>query len=363
MMKFMNLECPINSTGYGITSSNITLELDLIEDLSVSLFPIGNRIHLIDSSHQSVMTKLLENSRNYSYDAPCLKIWHQHDLASRIGKGDYYVMPFFESDVLADHEVHQINSADAIFTPTHWGKEVLESNGVNIPVYVCPLGVDEKVFTNSITGFPTIKQNYTFIHIGKWEKRKSQDFLIKAFETAFTVNDNVELRLVPFNPFLTKEETAKWLSLVTQSPLKDKIKVYDRLPTQYDLASVINDSDCGVYLSRAEGWNNEIPETMILNKPVIVTNYSAHTEYCNAENSFLVNIDSLEPAFDGKWFNGVGKWASLGEKQLEQTVEYMRFVYNNSISTNPAGVETGRKYSWSNTVSVINDTLTNRGSY
>jgi glycosyltransferase involved in cell wall biosynthesis len=361
-MKKINLNVPINGTGYGITSTNITLNLDLLDNLEVSLFPIGNNIALQEQHHQPILTNLIKNSRSFEYTAPSLKIWHQHDLASRIGKGDYYVMPFFEIDTLPEYEIHQINSADAVFTPTHWSKTILETNGVRIPIYVCPLGVDEDIFKTR-TGLIPIKQNYTFIHIGKWEKRKSQDFLIKAFETAFTKDDDVELRLVPFNPFLNKEETEQWLQHVKKSPLKDKIKIYDRLPSQYDLANVISESDCGVYLSRAEGWNNEIPETMIMNKPVIVTNYSAHTEYCNSENSYLVDIDELEPAYDGKWFNGSGNWAKLGEKQLEQTVEHMRFVYNNRVETNPAGVSTGRKYSWSNTVSVIDYTLTARGSY
>jgi glycosyltransferase involved in cell wall biosynthesis len=361
-MKKINLNVPINSTGYGITSTNITLQLDLIDDLQISLFPIGNQIHLLENHHQSILANLVSNAKSYDYKAPCLKIWHQHDLASRIGKGDYYVMPFFEVDKLPDNEIHQINASDAAFTPSHWSKNVLEKNGVKSPVYVCPLGVDQNIFKERI-GLSPIKQNYTFIHIGKWEKRKSQDFLIKAFETAFTKNDDVELRLVPFNPFLNKEETEQWLEHVNKSPLKDKIKVYNRLPSQYDLASVISESDCGVYLSRAEGWNNEIPETMIMNKPVIVTNYSAHTEYCNSENSYLVDVNEVEPAYDGKWFNGFGNWAKLGPKQLEQTVDYMRFVYNNKVETNQAGVLTGKKYSWSNTVSVIDNTLTKRGSY
>lgn len=361
-MRKINLNVPINGTGYGITSTNIALSLDLIEDLEVSLFPIGNRIHLLEQHHQPILASMIENSKTFGYDAPCLKIWHQHDLASGIGKGDYYVMPFFEVDKLPANEIHQINGADVMFTPSHWSKRVLEENGVNIPIYVCPLGVDEQVFKPR-TGLTPIKQNYTFIHVGKWEKRKGQDFLIKAFETAFTPQDDVELRLVPFNPFLTKEETEQWLEYVNKSPMRDKIKIYDRLPTQYDLANVISESDCGVYLSRAEGWNNEIPETMIMNKPVIATNYSAHTEYCTPDNCYLVDIDELEPAYDGKWFNGFGNWAKLGEKQLEQTVEHMRFVYNNKVDTNPSGVVTGKKYSWKNTVSIIDSVLTQRGSY
>ena len=50
-------------------------------------------------------------------------------------------------------------------------------------------------------------------------------------------------------------------------------------------------------------------ETMALNKPVILTNYSAHTQYSTKDNSYLVDVDSTEAANDGIWFKGQGNWA------------------------------------------------------
>jgi hypothetical protein len=102
---------------------------------------------------------------------------------------------------------------------------------------------------------------------------------------------------------------------------------------------------------------------MAMNKPVIATNYSAHTEYCTNKNCYLVNIDDLEPANDGKWFNGSGNWAKLGQNQLEQTIEHMRYVYNNRVDSNPEGVSTAEKYSWINTANIIQQTLTRNNSY
>jgi len=360
-MKNINMYCPINGTGYGITSKNIVSSLSKSTDATVSLFPIGYQVQLETSDEESILKPCLENSKFYNPFSPCLKIWHQHDLASRIGKGIYGVFPFFESDRLYEFEIHQLNSADYVFTASKWGKTVLEKNGVNSYITVAPLGVNLDIFKQE--KIERENDTYVFCHIGKWEKRKSQDFLIEAFNKAFTEKDNVELWLLPHNPFLNKEETEKWTSLVDNSKLKEKIKVYDRLQTQYHVASFINHSDCGVFLSRAEGWNNEIPEVMAMNKPVIATNYSAHTEYCTSDNAFLVDIDKNEPAKDDKWFNGHGNWAKLEEKQLEQTVEHMRFVYNNNIRTNPNGVETAKLYSWDNTASVIYQTLLENDSY
>ena len=68
-----------------------------------------------------------------------------------------------------------------------------------------------------------------------------------------------------------------------------------------------------------------------MNKPVIATNYSAHTEYLTPENSYLVEIDNLTEAKDDKFFDGFGKWAHLEDRQYEQMIEQMRYVYKNGL--------------------------------
>jgi len=221
----MNLYCPINpTTGYGITSTHTAIALDKL-GIKISLFNIGGQSPTLErEEHKNPLMNMLNNGNIYNKKAPCLKIWHQHELASRIGTGDYYVMPFFEADKFHDREVHHINQADGVFTPTKWGKKILEENGVKIPIYVAPLGVDMSVFFNN--SILVENDNYVFLHVGKWEKRKSQDFLLKCFEKAFTHKDNVELRLVPDNPFLNKEQTEKWHNLVRENKLSKKSNIY-----------------------------------------------------------------------------------------------------------------------------------------
>jgi len=360
MTKDLNVCCPINSTGYGITSTNIVKALTAL-NYNISLFPIGNNVE-VNSDNDANFIKLLLSNIKFNYDAPCLKIWHQHDLALKVGNSHYYTFPFFEIDTLTDREKHHLNYSDYIFVASEWAKNILIKNNITRPIYVAPLGVDLSIFQpkNKIR---FEKENFIFFHIGKWEHRKSHDFLLKAFENAFSPQDKVELWLLPHNPFLNEQETQFWLSLVNQCNLKDKIKIYQKLPTQYHVAEFIDACDCGVFLSRAEGWNNEIIESMALNKPIIATNYSAHTEYCNSKNSFLVNITDTEPANDGKWFHGQGNWAKLDNNTMDQTVEYLRYVYSNHIDSNPEGLLTAKKYSWTNTAKIISNTLIKNNSY
>jgi len=361
-MTNLNFHAPINnSTGYGITSTNIFLSL-ASQNVDLRLFSIGN-ISVDTPETETIVRKLLEKtSTNWDKNSPCLKIWHPHDLATRVGRGKYGALIFFEVDTLKPQEVTMINNLDVVFVASKWGRIILEKNGVTIPVVVSPLAVDTSIFRDHEHSNVFKTEAYRFINIGKWELRKGHDFLLQAFNKAFEKDDNVELIMINQNPFLSPQENQIWSNMYKNSKLGEKITILPRVTTQVDLAKVIRDTDCGIFPARAEGWNNEILEVMALNKPVITTDYSAHTEYCTAENSFLIDVDDLTEAEDGKFFNGIGKWADLGENQLSQTVEHLRKVYKDNIKTNPNGLNTAKKYTWKNTASIISKEMLDANS-
>ena len=67
---------------------------------------------------------------------------------------------------------------------------------------------------------------------------------------------------------------------------------------------------CDVYLSlhRAEGFGIGVAEAMQLGKPVIVTDYSATTEFCNSGNSIPIpyRLIAIRP---GEYFESMRTWA------------------------------------------------------
>lgn len=349
-MKNLNLYCPINTTGYGLASLNILKNL-YIKDIHISLTNIGG-IDIENQEDTKIIQSALDNQDSIDPLAPCFKIWHQFDLASRIGSGKYYAYPFFEVDTFNNREKNHLMIPDEIMVSSQWAKNIILNNGINKPTHIIPLGVDTSIFDHSIDNTEKYDK-YIFITIGKWEIRKSHDLVIELFNRAFEIKDNVELWMITHNPFLSEKETQDWHNMAINSQLRDKIKIFPRIPNQKALAEIISYSSCGLYISRAEGWNLDLLETMAMNKPVIVTNYSAHTEFCNSNNSYLVDIDSLEPAVDKKWFNGSGNWAKIGDAQKDTIIEYMRYAYKNNIRSNIDGINTAKKYSWANSVEQI----------
>jgi glycosyltransferase involved in cell wall biosynthesis len=357
-MNNINLLCPLNSLGYGITSYNIWQHLKTLAD--ITLFPIG-QIAIENHWDQSAILECIKNQYNYNPKSPCLKIWHPHDLLMKPhGTGSYVTYSFFESDYISNAERVGYNNSDIIIVPTQWAKNILVKNHIDeTKIRLAPPGVDTTIFDYNIpVSQEDLSDDYVFINIGKWELRKGHDILVDVFNQAFEPHDNVRLLMINTNPFISAKENHEWQNLYKNSKLKDKIYIISsRLSSQMDIAKAISISNCGIYPARAEGWNNEAIETMAMNKPVILTNYSGHTEYANSTNSYLIETETLESAIDNKFFHGDGQWAKLDSNALEQTVEHMRHVYKNHITTNPNGLKTAQQFSWRTTAQKIMDII------
>jgi glycosyltransferase involved in cell wall biosynthesis len=241
---------------------------------------------------------------------------------------------------------------------SNWAKEVVMNN-VNkfdqSDIHVIPLGVDATVFRPCT--LPNKRSTTVFLNCGKWEIRKGHDIIVECFNRAFTYHDDVELWMLCDNPFIG-EQNNEWKSLYKNSQLGEKIRIIPRQQTQKDVYNIMRLSDCGIFPSRAEGWNLELLEMMSCGKHVITTNYSAHTEFCNNQNTMLIDIDNLETAFDGVFFDGkCGFWAELSDNQKEETISHMRLVHkkkqNGELNINVDGIQTAEKFSWQNSAKGI----------
>lgn len=351
LSKKINVSCPLNDLGYGIASKNIVRSLDKSADVSV--FPIGPT-GLSSQSEVSLFSGLVEKQFSFDADSPCLKIWHENQMAERIGRGRFFGFPFFEIDRFDKARKSHLGSCDEIFVASDWAKEIVEREVPGIPTHVAPLGVDTSLFKTKNTH----TDKCIFFNCGKWEVRKGHDLLLHLFKAAFPQEDDVELWMMCSNPFLGAEQAAGWENFYKQDP---RCKVLKRVQTQEELAEIMSKTTCGVFPSRAEGWNLEILEMMSLGKNIIATDYSAHQQFCNKENSFLAKPLKKEPASDGIWFNGEAEWASLDGIE-EELIEHMQEVYSRwkdskGSLVNEEGLKTAAEFSWDNTADIILDTM------
>ena len=358
MKKILNIHAPINSTSYGYVSCNIIKELSLI-GYDLRHIPIS---HSIPDKHFLPYIEDTLKRFDYDYNAPSLKIWHQHGLNSFCGTGTRIGMPIFELEQFNEVELHSLNNPDKIFVCSNWAKAVIENQ---VPkqtnnVSVIPLGFDDEIFKPS--PMPTIDKT-VFANFGKFEVRKGHNVLPDVFNKAFNEDDDVLLIMLPHNFFLNQNETNEWIKLYTGTKLANKIKFFNRQDSQYELYNIMRQVHCGIFPSRAEGWNLEALEMLACGRHLIITDCTGHTEFCNAENSKLINMTSgFEKAFDNKFFDGRFSWRKIGNDEIDQMVEHMRQIHRDrregKLTLNNSGILTSKNFTWKNTAKIIDQNVT-----
>jgi glycosyltransferase involved in cell wall biosynthesis len=349
-MKKINVMAAVNPLGYGIAGLNILKELDKIAD--VTLFPIGQPQPTTQEDAE-IVQRLANKQSEFDPSAPCVKIWHEHSLAERIGKGKYYGFPIFELNKFDTRRLKNLECCDEVITCSSWARDIVlgQTGRPENEVHVVPLGVDRTIFNeekNKVSG-----TQFILFNCGKWEVRKGHDVLFRAFKMAFPEDvRDVKLFMMCNNPFQQAQQQSQQFESMYASDIR--VKFVQRVNTSQEVAQIMGQVDCGVFPARGEGWNLELLEMMSMGKPVIATNYSGHTQFCDIMNCALVDIEKTEPAFDGVWFDGkVGEWASLGQSQIKQLADHMKRAYEvwkqePVTITNPAGIETAKKFTWTN---------------
>lgn len=317
---------------------------------NICWFPIGNPT-ISNQKYVQLLQQAVANQDNFETTSQVLTIWHEHSLHERIGKGLNAALSFFEVNSFSKRIKNSIQAQDKFFVASQWAKNIVNNELPLVDCEVIPMGVDSDFYKPYKL---QMEKPYRFLCVGKTEVRKGHDLLHEMFNQAFNEEDDVELYIAWDNPFLSEAEKKKWVDMYKNTKLGNKIHFIGRQP---DLRTQYIGADCCIFPTRAEAICLPALEAMACCKPVIITNYSGQTEFCNKDNAFLVDIQDLEPANDTIWFHGESQWAELGPNQQAQFIEYMRHCYKNRISDNPKGRETAEKLTWKNTTNKILEVL------
>jgi glycosyltransferase involved in cell wall biosynthesis len=351
-----------NSLGYGTVARQLLAALDAA-GAEPALFPLAPVEPGLPE--QAVIDRAVARAARFDHKAPCLRVWHQFEMAHRVGSGRFGGYSFFELDRLTEREVHHLNGLDVAFAPSKWAERVMRDSGVTTAVSLARPGVDTSVFHPGVKPHPVKKptpNTTVFLNVGKWSVLKGHDFLLDVFNAAFTPADDVLLLMVCFHPlqvpgFDGPAESKRWEEMYLASPMgrAGRIRVAPgRLPTQRDVAALMAAADCGVFLARGEGWNLELAEMLAMGKRCVHTDWSAHREFADFGGSWGVGVADAEEAYDPPFIQpGVGCWAHLGHDQKEVAVSHLRKAHEwkrtGTLPANDAGVRLfGELFTWAN---------------
>jgi len=144
--------------------------------------------------------------------------------------------------------------------------------------------------------------------------RKNPVGVIKAFARAFSNKPDAKARLV-FKTMHSKDfsQAAERLrSLAKELGVAENVVFIDNYIPQSEIYGLTAACDTYISLHRGEGFGLGVAEAMSLGKPVVVTDYSSTTEFCNSENSIPVSYSMIPvppSQIDHSFYNFVEKWA------------------------------------------------------
>ena len=184
------------------------------------------------------------------------------------------------------------------------------SKSLDTPVYHIPLVVEpfeQDDFTQLKYNSKIDQSKFNFLYVfdsNSTYARKNPHDVVKAFKKAFLKNSEASLVLKTMNYQFDDAQL--------NIDLKDasNITLINECLSRGELFALYKACDAYVSLHKAEGFGRTIAEAMLLQKPVIVSNYSGNTDFCTSNTAFLVEgklqeIDAYAYHFwyQNKWFS------------------------------------------------------------
>lgn len=158
--------------------------------------------------------------------------------------------------------------------------------------------------------------------------RKNPEGILKAFAKTLSDKTNAKIVLKTMRAQKCKPMSDRLHDLAEKLGLATQLITIDDFIPQEDLVNLTNACDVYMSLHRGEGFGLGIAEAMSLGKPVIVTDYSSTTEFCNHENSIPIpyTMTSVHPdQIDNEIYRKVTMWA---EPDYDSAAEALLRLYN-----------------------------------
>jgi hypothetical protein len=295
------LECPINPLSFGNVSYNILRQF-WRRNIELYFFPIGGNLDTrafdpIDKGFESYIQKSLDNSKCVKKGIPTLKLWHLNGSQQRIGEKQV-LYTFYELDQPTEPEIHLADFQNKTLFSSKYSSDQFKEKGVDCDNV--PLGFDEDF---KKIDKPYLSDTVHFGLMGKFEKRKHTEKIIKLWLSKYGNNNKYQLSLCITNSFFKQEEMNAIIANILEGKRYSNVNFLPFLQKNSEVNEYMNaiDIDLGG-LSGAEGWNLPSFNATCLGKWSIVLNSTSHKDWATKDNSILIEPNGKEPCYDGKFF-------------------------------------------------------------
>ena len=234
----------------------------------------------------------------------------------------------FESTRVPPNVMSTMLTADVVWVPSAWGRDVLLQNGLDSArCDVVPEGVDTDQFH---PWHPPIDDGiFRYLLTGKYERRKSITETIDAWVQVFGNNPTFELS-IKTNHIMNHEENKQKITEHVHGLGLTNVNVWYGNLSLSELSSLYQRHNVFVLPTKGEGWGLPLIEAAASGMPIVTTMWSGNTEFlAPIKNSVvpveydMVPIDCPEyqlfyPTEDKDW----GTWAQPRAKSIAQALLY-----------------------------------------
>ena len=270
------------------------------------------------------------------------------DVMPRIRGRRRVAFAVWETTRMPESRLRFLRDVDEVWTPTSWGRQVLADSGLEpSKIRVVPEGVAPETF-RPIPGKGSKSEPFRFLAVGKWERRKGHDLLLRAWARAFPPAEKVELVLHtyhPREPHWTLDAAISELGLGPHAPIR-----WSRPTDPVRLVLLYNSCDRFVLSTRGEGWCLPVFEALACGKPVTVPRFGALAEVLDESVADFVAVERLTPAEDGLVYppsDDCGLWAEPSIDHLADLLRQAREHPEHGRAQGRAGREQAiARWSW-----------------
>ena len=244
--------------------------------------------------------------------------------------------------------VRQANEMNEVWVPSIFNAQGFQRCGLTRPLQVVPLGMDLDHFHPGIEP-AKLPYGFAFLSVFEWTERDAPEVLLSTFNNVVKRSEDVVLicKVTSLDPAIdVRAEIAKL-------GLKDAggrifLMLNYQLP-HYQMAALYRAADCVVSPSRGNGLDLPAMEAMACGVPLIGTEWGAHLDYMNDDNSLLLQTAGCIPAVskcpDYQGF----EWADPDREHLRNLI---RFAIDHRDELHGIGArasaEIRGRYSWRN---------------
>ena len=395
------ISCPIDTySGYGARSRDLVKAIIETNKYDVKILPQrwGN------TSWGFIEDHLEWNFlKEFILTTPQLptqpEIWAQITIPNEfqpVGKYNIGITAGMETSVVKGEWIEGCNRMNLVITSSEFAKKTFELMDYEIknqqgqtqghlklttPIEVVFEGANTdiyKVIDTPCSLDIQIKEDFAYLFVGHWmqgefgEDRKNVGLLIKAFYETFKNKSKKPALILKasggVSSYMDRDELLKKIEIIK------KTVVANSLPNIYLLHGEFTDEEMNelynhskvkamISLTKGEGFGRPLLEFSLVKKPIMTTNWSAHTEFLSKEFTTLMNgeLKNLHPSVLNDWFVKEAQWFNVNPMEVNH---YLKDIFENykkyQNNANRQAYKSKTEFSWDKMKEKLDTILTSR---